>query len=454
MKFLDNRYLLETKIAEELFERVKSLPILDLHSHVDVKEVLEDKSPKDIWEIVGATDHYVWELMRRRGVSEDKITGDASNKEKWFALAEVFPSFAGNPTYEWIHLDLKRRFGIKKLISKETAMEIWEEASSILKRGDLSPRRLLKEMKVELMCTTDDTIDDLKNHEMIKKEMDSPIILPTWRADKAIEIEKKDKWKNYIERLGEITKENTSRISGLISALEKRQRYFKEHGCISCDFGLERPYSFPVREKEVSLIYDKAYRGMELTQEEVSKFKAFMLYEIGKINKDAGWFIQLHIGALRNYRGKLYKTLGADSGGDISTQNIDFAEGLRYFLNEFEDLIIVLYCLDPTHLPTITTIARAFPNVMIGAPWWFNDSPFGIEFHLNYTSSVDLLANCLGMVSDSRKLLSYGSRIEVFRRTLCNVVGKMVERGQIPFEVALRIVEDVSYLNTKRLVKL
>ena len=126
MSFLDQSYLLESETAEKLYEQVKNLPIVDAHNHGDVKEIVENEGWNDIWEVEGATDHYVWELMRRRGVPEEKITGDASNKEKWQALAGIFPEIAGNPTYEWIHLDLKRRFGIDKTISENTADVIWE----------------------------------------------------------------------------------------------------------------------------------------------------------------------------------------------------------------------------------------------------------------------------------------------------------------------------------------
>jgi len=216
---------------------------------------------------------------------------------------------------------------------------------------------------------------------------------------------------------------------------------------------MEKPYSYPVSKKEAADIHSRVFQGEKLKKKEIKSYKAFMLHELVKLNKKTNWLTQLHIGAVRDYRNTLYETLGIDSGGDISTQNIDFVGGLKYFLNEFaENLNIVIYCLDPTHLPTITTIARAYPNVSIGAPWWFNDSPFGMEMHLKYIASVDLISNCGTMVSDSRKLLSYGSRTEMFRRVLCNVIGKMVELGQIPLIVAQDLVENVSYHRVKKLV--
>jgi glucuronate isomerase len=452
MAFLDDDYLLENTDAKELYARVKDLPIIDLHSHIDLAEILRNKPAKDIWEAEGATDHYVWELMRRRGVDEEKITGKATNREKWTALAEIFPELGGNPTYEWIHLDLRRRFGIPELISKQTADAIWEKTAALLEDESMTPQNLLKYMRIELMCTTDDPTSGLQYHKQAKRELEKPIILPTWRPDKAMNIENVI-WKDFLEELGKKTGEDTSQLKGLLSALEKRHKYFAEQGCISSDHGMENVYSFPVSGKIAADIHKRAFKGGKLKKKEIIAYKAFMFHELGKLNKKENWLTQLHIGAVRDYRNRLLGTLGVDSGGDISTQNVDFAGGLKYFLNEFgEDLDIVIYCLDASHLPTITTIARAYPKVIIGAPWWFNDSPFGMETHLKYVSSVDLISNCGTMVSDSRKLLSYGSRTEVFRRVLCNVVGGMVGKGQIPRIVAQDLVENVSYHRVKNLV--
>jgi glucuronate isomerase len=452
MGFLDDDYLLENATAKELYAIVQDLPIIDLHSHINIEEILRNKPAKDIWEAEGATDHYVWELMRRSGITEEKITGKATNRQKWNALAEIFPHFGGNPTYEWIHLDLRRRFGIQELISKQTADEIWEKTSALLEDESMTPQNLLKYMRIELMCTTDEPTSNLKFHEKAKEELDKPLILPTWRPDKIMHIEN-EIWKDSVEKLGKITGEDTSQLAGLLVALEKKHKYFAEHGCISSDHGMEKPYSYPVSRKTAADIHNRAFEGEKLENKEIIAYKAFIFNELGKLNREKNWLTQLHIGAVRDYRNQLFKTLGADSGGDISSQNVDFAKGLQYFLNEFaEDLNIVIYCLDPTHLPTVTTIARAYPKVIIGAPWWFNDSPFGMEMHLKYVASVDLIANCGTMVSDSRKLLSYGSRTEVFRRVLCKVVGEMVERGQIPRIVAQDLIENVSYHRVKNLV--
>ena len=451
MAFLDENYLLEGETAKKLYQEIENLPILDAHNHGDVPEILENEGWNDIWEVEAETDHYVWEMMRKRGVPEAKITGAASNKEKWFALAKIFPEIAGNPTYEWIHLDLKRRFGIEEVISEHTAEMIWQKTKNMLAKEEMSPQNLLKEMNVEIMCTTDEPFSLLENHKKAKEKVEGIKILPTWRPDKIMNIEHA-KWKQYVERLGDAYEQDVNDLDGLLTALKKSHDYFAEMGCVASDHGIVEPISYQVEKSKAAEIYEKAVNGEELTEAEIRDFKAFTLVEFGKLNKASGWVTQLHIGAVRDYRDSLYQNLGPDTGGDISNSDIELAENLKYFVNKFDsELDIVLYTMEPTHWFTASTISRAFPNVSLGAPWWLTDSPFGMERQLQQVTTVDLFYNLAGMVTDSRKLMSYSSRSEMFRRTLANVVGRQVDRGRMPYSVAADLVAHVSYYGPKEL---
>lgn len=451
MAFLDENYLLEGETAKKLYKEIEHLPILDAHNHGDVAEILADEGWNDIWEVEAATDHYVWEMMRKRGVPEEKITGDASNKEKWLALAEIFPEIAGNPTYEWIHLDLKRRFGIEAPISKHTAEMIWQKTKNMLAEEKMKPQNLLKEMNVEIMCTTDEPYSRLENHKKAKTEVDGVTILPTWRPDKIMNIEHGN-WYEYVNKLGEAYDENVSDLEGLLKALKKSHDYFDEMGCVASDHGVLEPISYEVEKEAAAEIYANAIAGKELTNQEIRDFKAFTLIEFGKLNRESGWITQLHIGAVRNYRDSLYQNLGPDTGGDISNSDIELVENLKYFVNKFDsELDIVLYTMESTHWFTASTISRAFPNVSLGAAWWLTDNPYGMEKQLQQVTNVDLFYNLAGMVTDSRKLMSYSSRSEMFRRTLANVVGRQVDRGRMPYSVAADLVAHVSYYGPKEL---
>ena len=91
----------------------------------------------------------------------------------------------------------------------------------------------------------------------------------------------------------------------------------------------------------------------------------------------------------------------------------------------------------------MATVSRAFGTmVRLGSAWWLLDTPIGMKRQLEYIGSVDVFSVFAGMVSDSRKLLSYGSRFEMFRRVLSSVLGAMVEKGQMP-EISKRVIEGV-----------
>jgi len=437
-KFLGESYLLDTTTARHLFAKVRDLPI-------DIVEIVENRPWSDFWEVEGATDHYVWEMMRKRGVAEELITGNADNHDKWLALAEVFPQLAGNPTYEWIHLDLRRRFGIDNVISRATAESIWERTKTALAEPKMRPQALLEAMNVEVMCTTDDPTVSLPHHERALQDISSTRILPTWRPDKAMKIQWEG-WRDWVQALGEESDEDVATLDGFLAALRATHDYFDSLGCAASDHGITVPWSHDVDPVRTRRIHAQAMTGRRITDDQVIDYHAFMLREFARLNAASDWVMQIHLGALRDYRDTLYRTLGPDTGGDISDHSIEIVANLRPLLNEMDDrLKIVLYCIDPGHTTSLATIARAFPNVSLGAPWWFNDSPHGMEASLRYLATVDLLASHAGMVTDSRKLMSFGSRTEMWRRAMCNVVGEMVERGQMPLEAAEDLVVGLAY---------
>lgn len=444
--FLGPEYLLSSRSARAIHDEVEGLPVLDAHNHANVQEIARNDNYADIWQVEGATDHYVWELMRKRGVPERLITGDASNEEKWMALAGVFEEFAGNPVYEWIHLDLRRRLGIDLLVNEGNSRRIWDESREVLATPSKRPQALLAEMRVEVMCSTDDPVDSLEHHAALAGVPGLPRILPTWRPDKAINIAKPD-FDAYIQKLESVTGTSCSTIRGLVDALAATHDRFNARGCRASDHGIHVPFGHDVPRDRAGDAFGRRMAGKDLDPGQVRDYVSFMMHRFGEMNAATGWVTQVHVGAVRDYRRALYERLGPDTGGDLSDHLLPIVDPLKDFLNAFDGrLKVVLYSLDPGHWPSLATLARAFgENVNLGAAWWFNDSPVGMRRQLEYIGSVDLLANFAGMVTDSRKLLSYGSRTEMFRRVLADVLGTMVDRGQFPVDLAIKLARRACY---------
>src|SRR5699024_3213357 len=117
----------------------------------------------------------------------------------------------------------------------------------------------------------------------------------------------------------------------------------------------------------------------------------------------------------------------------------------------------VLYSLNSRDYYVLASMAGNFQNdeipgkIQVGTAWWFNDQIDGMEYQMCVLSNVGLISNFIGMLTDSRSLLSF-PRHEYFRRILCNLIGSWVEEGKAPNDMKLlkQYVKDITYYNAKR----
>lgn len=449
MAFLDDRYLIGNAAGLELFSKIKSLPVIDPHNHANLPEIAANECYRDAWQLFAATDHYVWEMMRKCSVPEELITGSASPRDKFLALGKVFPLIAGNPVYEWIHLDLKRYFGIEELLCEATAERIYDAVNEKLATDAYRPQALLTGvLNVEAMSSTDDLIDTLEYHDKANGAIGRQLIRPTWRPDKAMKIFAPT-WREYISQIERRFDMRIRRYSDLLEAMRRSHDYFAERGCRASDHGVD---DMPVIDyDDAAHVFRKALHGKKLSASEINGFMGAFLGEAARLNAEKGWVMQLHMGAVRDVRTSLFSALGPDVGGDVCNIHRDFLPGMVSLLDRFDGkLKAVFYCLDPASQATLASTTRAFGDrAALGSAWWLNDTPVGMKRQLELIGSIDLFSNFAGMVSDSRKLLSYGSRFEMFRRVLSDVLGAMVERGQMPLSVAEMLAERMAYSGPK-----
>ena len=458
---MDKDFLLHSKTAQELYhEHAENLPIIDYHCHLDPRLVAEDHKFRSITELWLSGDHYKWRALRANGVDEQFITGDATDWEKFQKWAETLPYALRNPLYHWSHLELRTAFGITKLLSPETAREIYDECNEKLQDPAFSARGLMRHYHVEVVCTTDDPVDSLEYHEQTRQSGFEIQMLPAWRPDKAMAIEQKS-FRTYIDKLSEASGISISHYSQLIEALRLRHQYFAERGCQLSDHGIDRFFADDYTEAEINAIFEKGLRGEPLTEAEINKYRSAMLHDFAVMDAEAGWVQQFHYGPIRNLNSRLLSSYGPDAGcdsiGEFNTA-IPMARFLDRLNNEGLLTKTIVYNLNPSANDMVATMIGNFQEGSVpgkmqwGAGWWFCDQKDGIEKQLNTLSLQGLLSRFVGMLTDSRSFLSY-PRHEYFRRILCNLIGQDIERGELPIEAMERIqqmVEDICYYNAKK----
>ena len=462
--FMDKDFLLQTDTARMLYhEHAAKLPIIDYHCHLVPQMVADDYKFRSLTEMWLGGDHYKWRALRANGVDERFITGkDTSDWEKFEKWAETVPYTLRNPLYHWTHLELKTAFGIDKVLNKDTAREIYEECNDrLLNDPTYTARGMMRRYNVETVCTTDDPVDSLEWHKKTRESGFEIKMLPTWRPDKAMAVEKPEMFKAYVEKLSEVSGVNISRFADLIDALQRRHDFFAENGCKLSDHGLPEFYAEDYTDAEIEQIFGKVYSGKSLSDDEIAKFKSCMFLKCAEMDYESGWTQQFHYGPMRDNNSKMFRLIGPDTGFDSIGQAVT-AESLAGFLDRLasEDKLAktILYNLNPADNEMIATMTGNFQDGSIpgkiqwGSGWWFLDQKKGIENQLNTLSVLGLLSRFVGMLTDSRSFLSY-PRHEYFRRILCNLIGNDVENGEMPVSEMPRIcqmVEDISYYNAKK----
>jgi len=459
--FLSDHFLLYTEAAKELYHSfAKLMPIFDYHCHLPVKEIAENINFENLTQIWLENDHYKWRAMRANGIDERFITGNSSDYEKFEAWSATVPKTLCNPLYHWTHMELEKPFGIKgRLLNPETAREIYDTCSQKLQAADFSTRNILKQMKVKVVCTTDDPVDSLEHHQKLREDEGFSVkVLPAFRPDRAMAVELKpdiyNRWINDLEAASDV---GIHTYSSFLDALKQRHDLFHEMGCRIADHGIERFYSEDFTQKEITCIFEKIRDNNALEKDEIFKFKSAVLIDLAVMNAEKGWTQQFHFGALRNTNSRMKASIGVDTGFD-SIGDYENAASLAKFLDRLDvsgNLAkTILYNINPGDNEMVASMIGNFQDgsvpgkMQFGAGWWFNDQKDGILRHFKSLANLGLISRFVGMLTDSRSFLSY-PRHDYFRRILCNYLGTDIENGELPHDMKLigGMVQDICYNN-------
>lgn len=458
--FIKENFLLENKTAESLyFDYAAAMPIIDYHNHLSPDVIANNQPFTGINEIWLSRDHYKWRAMRSIGIKEKYITGkETSDKEKFDKWAYTVPFTAGNPLFHWTHLELARYFNINILLQPSTSTEIFEETNRQLK--NLHPKQLLENMKVEMICTTDDPIDDLSNHKKIAHSGEGPQVFPGFRPDRIFGIAQ-DNYLDYLGSLSTTAENDITDLDSLLEVLRSRVAYFHANGCRISDHGLEFTYASNYTHAEVNAILKSRLTGATPTIEQELMFNSCILFELFQMYHDFDWTQQLHLGALRGNNQKLKRQLGLDVGCD-SIGDFSQAKNLSKLLSRlnYKDKLTntILYNLNPAMNEVFATMPGNFNSdkveIQWGTAWWFLDQKQGMETQMRTLSNIGLLSKFIGMLTDSRSFLSF-PRHEYFRRLLCNMIGGDIEKGLLPDDSAFfgEMIQNICYHNLKKFIK-
>ena len=456
MTYLKDNFLLTNKTAEKLYnDYAKDMPIFDYHCHLPEKQILANETFNDVFEIWLKGDHYKWRLMRNYGIDEEYITGDKTNKEKFVCYCKTLGTAFGNPLYHWSQVELKEFFNCEIEINEDNAELIWDWCNEYIKLNKITPQSLIEKSNVTHIFTTNEIFDDLSTFEKIAQKDYKFKVIPAFRADKIMNVEA-DGYNGTIEKLESLVGE-VKDIDALENAIEQRLQAFIKVGTTASDIALQSVYAI-AEKADADKIFKKAIKGEKISDADAQVFKGYFTYFLFKLYAKYDIRTELHIGAMRNNNTQMLKKLGLDTGYDSIAED----NSIKLMSRLFDRLCLensmpktIIFNLNPKMNAEIMTLLGCFQDssakgkVQYGPAWWFLDNKVGMEKHLEDLTATGHIATFVGMLTDSRSLLSY-PRHHYFRRILCNYLGTLMENNEITQDIALvgKVIEDISYNNS------
>jgi len=451
------------RVARELYDAIKELPIVGPHGHVEPRILAEDTPFPEPTALIIQPDHYVFRLLYSQGVSMEDLgipTQDGTAVETdprtiWQRFAEHYYLFAGTPTGAWLDYEFYHVFGIREKLTGESAQPIYDLILDQLEQPDFRPRALFERFGIEVLTTTDPAHSALEHHRTLREDGWGDRVRPCFRPDAVFAIASPD-WTEQLNKLEAAADRSVTDYASFIDVLAERRAFFKEMGATSTDHAVIEPYTHRLSDAEAGRLFQAALQG-EATRDDERAFQAHMLMEMARMSVEDGLVMQIHPGSHRNHNRDVFERFGPDMGGDIPVRT-EFTRNLDELLNAYgnhPDFRLVLFTLDETtYSRELAPLAGHYPALRLGPPWWFHDSIEGMMRYRQQTTETASIYNTAGFNDDTRAFCSIPARHDLCRRVDANYLARLVARHQIDLDDAHRMAHALTYDLVKETYKL
>ena len=442
------------RVARELYEETRRLPIVSPHGHVDPRILATNEPFAEPAALIVQPDHYILRMLYNRGIPLERLL-QGEPRAVWRLFAEQYFLFRGTPTGAWLDHELHEVLGVSAPLSAETAERSYDEIMERLAGPDFRPRALFERFDIEVLATTDAASDPLRHHCAIKESRWKGRVIPCFRPDAVFKIAAPG-WAQELEKLGREHGAPLVDYAEFLRALEDRRTFFKQMGATATDHAVLEPYTTWLSPDEADTLFQLARQGKAGPADE-RRFEAHLLMEMARLSLRDGLVMQIHAGAFRNHNQPLFERFGADRGGDIPVAT-EFTRNLRSLLNAFGNdprLTLVLFTLDEsTYSRELAPLAGHYPAVRLGPPWWFHDSIEGMTRFREQTTETAGIYKTAGFNDDTRAFCSIPARHDLARRVDANYLARLVARHIVSIDDARSMARALAYELAKETYKL
>jgi glucuronate isomerase len=450
-------------LSRALYATIKQLPIVSPHGHTDPQWYADNEPFTNASALLITPDHYVFRMLYSQGVKLEDLAiprrdggpVEQDARKIWRIFAANYRLFRGTPTRVWLDHAFHEVFGVRERLTPESADRLFDRINDCLAKPEFRPRALFERFNIEVIATTESPLDPLAHHAKLRGSGWKGRVVTAYRPDPTVDPEFEGFAAN-VEKLGQLAGEDSLTWRGYLAAHRNRRAFFKTMGATSTDHGHPTAQTSDLGDTECEALFAKALKG-KATAAEAEAFRGQMLTEMAKMSLEDGLVMQIHPGSFRNHNPQLHQRFGRDKGADIPTRT-DYVHTLKPLLDRFgneRDLTLILFTLDETaYSRELAPLAGHYPILRLGPPWWFYDSPEGMQRFREQTTETAGFYNTVGFNDDTRAFLSIPARHDVARRMDCRFLAQLVAEHKIEEDEAFELAPELAYGLAKRAYKL
>jgi glucuronate isomerase len=442
------------RIARELYQHTRDLPIISPHGHVDPRLLADDAPFPEPTTLIITPDHYLLRMLYSQGVPLERLgiaprdgtPAEHDPRKVWQLLGDHYRLFRGTPSDAWLSYEFYHVFGIRTKLSGATAQKVYDEIAEKLAAPEFRPRALFERFRVEVLATTDAATDSLEHHASIRASGWKGRVIPTFRPDLLLQIAGAG-WRAELDRLGAVQGRAVVDYAGFIGALEERRAFFRSLGAKATDHDAMEPYTERLPDVEAERLFQLARTG-RVEAADQRRFQAHMLMEMARMSTADGMVMQLHAGSLREHNQPLLERFGPTLGHDIPVAT-EFTRNLRNLLTTYGNdtrLRLIVFTVDEsTYSRELAPLAGHYPAMRLGPAWWFHDSIEGMQRYRQRTMETAGIYNTAGFNDDTRGFCSIPARHDLSRRVDANWLAGLVARHIVPRDEAREMARALAY---------
>jgi glucuronate isomerase len=449
--------------SRALYATIKHLPIVSPHGHTDPRWYADNEPFTNASALFITPDHYVFRMLYSQGVRLEDLAiprrdGGAVEQDArkiWRTFAANYRLFRGTPTRIWLDHAFHEVFGVRERLTPESADRMFDQINDRLAKPEFRPRALFERFNIEVIATTESPLDPLAHHAKLRTSGWKGRVVTAYRPDPAVDPEFEG-FASNVEKLIQLAGEDSLTWRGYLAAHRNRRAFFKTMGATSTDHGHPTAQTSDLSDTECEGLFAKALNG-SATAAEAEAFRGQMLTEMAKMSLEDGLVMQIHPGSFRNHNPQLHQRFGRDKGADIPT-GTDYVHALKPLLDRLgneRDLTVIVFTLDETaYSRELAPLAGHYPILKLGPPWWFYDSPGGMQRFREQTTETAGFYNTVGFNDDTRAFLSIPARHDVARRMDCRFLAQLVVEHKMEEDEAFELAPELAYGLSKRAYKL